>query len=152
MNKIVDKKIKKGLKLSKYNFNNKPLVVGGLAMEYYGLRKTGYDYDYVVSRKDWKELKKLYPNNINLFGGKNEKDVDATINLKDEHVDLISTLFQFNYKDLSKNSIDLPEYKIISLEKLLLLKSLGAVFNNHSKSKKDQKLIIKHIVKIQYSD
>ena len=54
---MIDSKIKKGLKLTNYKFEQKPLVVGGLAMEYYGLRKTVHDYDYVVSKKDWNKLK-----------------------------------------------------------------------------------------------
>ena len=147
---IIEKKILKGLELTNYNFKKPPLVVGGLAMEYYNIRKTGHDFDFVVSPIDWKELKKIYPNKINLFGGKNEKDIDATINLDDVHVDLISTLFQFNYNFLSKEAINYKDYKIISIYKLLMLKTLGAVYNEHSKSIKDQKKIVKHIVKANY--
>ena len=92
------KKILKGLKLVNYKFKKPPLVLGGLALEYYGIRKTKHDYDYMVSPTDWKILKKKYPDYLNLFGGKNEKDVDATLtNINNKHVDLISTLFQYNY-------------------------------------------------------
>ena len=147
---IIEKKIMKGLKLSKYKFKKPPLVVGGLAMEYYNIRKAGHDFDYVVSPADWKELKKLHPDKINLFGGKNEKDVDATINLYKVHVDLISTLFKFKYSYLSKGAINNKNYKIISIDKLLMLKTLGAVVNNHNKSIKDQKRIVDHIVKTNY--
>ena len=42
---IIDKKILKGINLTKYKFTHLPLVVGGLALEYYGIRKTGHDYD-----------------------------------------------------------------------------------------------------------
>ena len=55
---MAETKILKGLNLSKYKFKYKPLVIGGLALEYYGIRKTGHDYDYVVSPTDWKILKK----------------------------------------------------------------------------------------------
>ena len=147
---MIDKKIKKGLSLTKYKFEKKPLVVGGLAMEYYGIRKTGHDYDYMVSKKDWKQLKKIHPKKINLFGGKTEKEVDATINLKKEKVDLISTLYQHNYNDLAKGAINKDNYKIISLEKLLYIKTIDAVFKNTSKSKRDQKLIIEDIIKKKY--
>ena len=148
----MEKKILKGLKLTKYKFIKPPLVVGGLALEYYNVRKTGHDYDYVVSDADWKKLKKIYPAKINLFGGKDEKEIDATINLKDVHVDLIKTLFQYDYNYLSKDSINFKTYKIISLEKILFLKTLGAIFNKHCKSIKDQKLIVKKIVKNKYRD
>ena len=70
--------------------------------------------------------------------------------MNNSHVDLISTLFQFNYNYLKKGAIDEGKYLVISLDKLLMLKTLGAVFNNHTKSKNDQKKIVKHIVKTNY--
>lgn len=144
-------KILKGIALTDYKFKKKPLVLGGLALEYYKIRKTTHDYDYMVSPVDWKALKKLHPDKINLFGGKTETEVDATINLKINHIDLISTLFQYNYNFLVKNSIDFPTYKIISIENLLLTKTLASVCNIHSKSIKDQKRIVNYIVKQQYN-
>ena len=105
----------------------------------------------MVSPSDWLQLKKIHPDKINLFGGKNEKDVDATINLYNVHVDLISTLFQYNYNYLIENSIDFPDYKIISLENLLLTKTLGSICNNDPKSIKDQQLIVKKIVELKYN-
>jgi hypothetical protein len=100
---MAEKKILKGISLTKYKFKNKPLVLGGLALEYYGIRKTGHDYDYMVSPSDWKILKNKYPDQVNLFGGKDEKDIDATLtNLNNTHVDLISTLYQYNYNYLKK--------------------------------------------------
>lgn len=148
----IHKLIMKGINLSNYNFKQKPLVVGGLALEYYGIRQNGHDFDYIVSSEDWKILKEIYPENINLFGGETEKDVDATINLENmnEHIDLISTLYQFNYDYLSKFSIEFKSYKVISLPMLLLVKSLAAVYNNHEKSQRDQKLIVDFIVNKQY--
>lgn len=147
---MAEKKILKGLKLTNYKFKHKPLVVGGLAMEYYNIRKSGHDYDYIVSPSDWKILKKLHPTKINLFGGETETDVDSTINLKDANVDLISTLFQYKYNFLKKDAIHKDTYLIISLDKLLLTKTLGAVFNNHSKSIRDQKKIVQKIVELNY--
>ena len=148
---MAEKKILKGLSLTKYKFKNKPLVVGGLALEYYGIRKTGHDYDYMVSPSDWKILKKKYPDQVNLFGGKNEKDIDATLtNLNNTHVDLISTLYQYNYNFLKKGAIDEGKYLVISVENLLFLKTLSAVFQGLTKSKNDQKKIVKHIVKTNY--
>ena len=63
---MIDSKIKKGLKLTNYKFEKKPLVVGGLAMEYHGLRKTVHDYDYIVSKKDWNKFSSSF---INSFSG-----------------------------------------------------------------------------------
>ena len=141
---MIDSKIKKGLKLTNYKFEKKPLVVGGLAMEYYGLRKTVHDYDYVVSKKDWNKLKKIHPEKVLLLGGKKG---DEIIYMKDKKVDLISTLMLHNYNDLVKGAIDKDKYKIISLENLLFLKTIESVFSGAKKSKRDQKLIVEDIIK-----
>ena len=45
-------KILKGLAFIDYKFKKKPLVLGGLALEYYKIRKTNHDYDYIVSPVD----------------------------------------------------------------------------------------------------
>ena len=36
-----------------YNFKKKQLLVGGKAMEFYGLRKAGEDIDFIVSKEDY---------------------------------------------------------------------------------------------------
>ena len=36
----------------KYEFKDKPLLLGGGAMEYYNLRKTGKDLDIMISKRD----------------------------------------------------------------------------------------------------
>ena len=47
-----------------YKFIDKPVIVGGLAMEYYGLRKHGDDVDFIVTDRDYQRLKVQFPNNI----------------------------------------------------------------------------------------
>ena len=140
----IKKKILKGIELTQYEFKQPPLVVGGLAMEYYGLRKTTHDYDYMVSKSDFNKLKKIHPEKILLLGGKNG---DEIIYMKEKDVDLISTLMNHNYNDLSKGAINFKNFKIISLEKLLYIKTIEVVFNGSQKSKKDQKLIVNKIIK-----
>ena len=60
-----------------YQFQDKPILLGGGAMEYYDLRKTGHDLDIMISQRDKIEIQKL-GYKLNLFGGKTEKEVDAT--------------------------------------------------------------------------
>ena len=73
------KDINNYLKLLNYKFLDKPLIVGGYALQYYDIRKAGHDIDMMVSLRDWKKLIKLYPNNINHHGGN-----DSTINIRGE--------------------------------------------------------------------
>lgn len=49
------------LSVLKYSFTQKPLVVGGRAMEYYGLRKSGEDIDLIAPAVDVGNLIKQYP-------------------------------------------------------------------------------------------
>lgn len=139
-----------------FDFIDPPLILGGMALEYYGIRKCGYDFDCMVSPRDWIRLKEIYPNNINLFGGKTEQDVDATINVLDfdTQIDLISTLSLYNYDFLEQNSIDIhgqeKAFKIMSKENLYLVKSLGYLEDKDPKCEADTKLLVKYILKEQY--
>ncbi len=45
----------------KFKFSQKPLLIGGVAMEFYKLRKGGDDTDFVISRKDYRKLALKYP-------------------------------------------------------------------------------------------
>ena len=50
-----------------YKFLHKPLLIGGKAMEYYGLRKSGQDIDFVYIRRGPFETSSKYPNNIKTY-------------------------------------------------------------------------------------
>ncbi len=47
-----------------FEFSDKPLLIGGKAMEYYGIRKAGADIDFVISERDHERLKKEYPDHV----------------------------------------------------------------------------------------
>jgi hypothetical protein len=47
-----------------FTFSKKPLLVGGKAMEYYGLRKAGVDIDIIITKEDFARLIKLYPTSL----------------------------------------------------------------------------------------
>lgn len=52
-----------------YAFQAKPLLVGGKAMAFYGLRKAGADIDFVISTLDYERLALQYPDHTkDLFG------------------------------------------------------------------------------------
>ena len=59
--KTIEKKMHESLEKLNFNFSKKPLLVGGMAMEFYGLRKSGRDIDLVVAEEDVISLIKLYP-------------------------------------------------------------------------------------------
>jgi len=147
--KSIIKKVLNLLKKFNYKFLKPPILTGGGAMEYYDLRKIGHDYDIIISKKDKSNLLKL-GYDLNLFGGKTEKDVDSTFNIKKLKLDLIVTLYQYDYKFFKKESVKLGKINVISLEKLLFTKIL-AVRTGEKKHERDVKKIINGIIKQQYN-
>jgi len=130
---------------------DKPILIGGGAMEYYGLRKSGHDLDVIISKRDKVRLvKEGYK--LNLFGGKTEKDIDATINFKKgkDSIDLVITLDQKGYSYFKKQSVVIkshPSLLIISLKQLLFTKKLAVKYSNQTKHSKDVKLILNKLSK-----
>ncbi len=149
-----------------YEFIKPPILIGGGAMEYYGMRKTGHDYDFMISIEDFQILKNM-GKQLNTFGGKEidedglSTDGDNTFSSVDGlEIDLAVTMFQFKYDFFDHNTEPLGPYKVVSRENLLLMKSLAAS-NNYGwdaefkqymieKQRRDVDLILKSIVEHQY--
>jgi len=127
------------LNILNYNFVNKPLLIGGKAMEYYGLRKAGLDIDLVIHNDDHKILKEIYPNNI--------KDLYGDIGICEFGFEIWNQICTFDYNYLKENAIEENDYKIISLEKLLFLKALAMEIPKYYK---DLELIVKLVLDKAY--
>ncbi|MEK7168536.1 MAG: hypothetical protein AAB532_02280 [Patescibacteria group bacterium] len=121
-----------------YTFINKPLLIGGRAMEFYGLRKTGNDIDFVVIEEDLANLIKLYPDKI--------KDLSGDLGVCPFEFEIWKSISYFTYDELRRNSIEQENYLVISLEKLLFLKSLTL---NLEKGLEDAVLIANKIIEEQ---
>lgn len=132
--------MKKTIDLSKlkYAFKVKPLLVGGRAKEYYGIRQSGPDIDLVIAGEDYIGLSKQYPNN--------KKDLSGDLGVLVEEFEIWKTICWYDYNFLAEGALDMGEYKIISLEKLLFMTAL--VINNF-KYENDLKLIVKKIFELK---
>ena len=115
-----------------YKFKDKPIIVGGGDREYYGLRKKGHDLEMIISKRDKDAILKLKKYPLNLFGGKTEKDIDATFtNFAKTGVDLIISLDQIKYDYWKKQAKPFKGQKdllIISLKDLLKSKKLAVKY------------------------
>ena len=142
-----------------FKFKKNPLLVGGLAMEYYGLRKSGKDIDFIIDKSDHKRLKNHFEKQGLKIRKKNHKQSYKTT---PEFVDLFGDqgllIFEFeiwnqivkcDYTFLSEGSIEKANCRVISLEKLLFLKALAI---NKQKYLKDVKLIVKKILDLKYKN
>jgi hypothetical protein len=105
------------LEILEHRFIHKPLLIGGMAMEYYNLRKAGADIDLVVHNDDHKLLLSKYPSNV--------KDLYGDIGICEFKYEIWNQICTFNYDHLKMNAIEESDFLVISLEKLLFLKALA---------------------------
>lgn len=126
-----------------YTFHHKPLLIGGKAMEYYGLRKAGDDIDFVMMLEDYEGLKEMYPE------PEYQRDIFGDIGVTVGTIECWICICQYDYEFLAEKAIEKEDYLIISLEKLLFLKVLAM---NKRKYRKDVKLIRQKFLDDQYEN
>lgn len=80
-----------------YDFSQKPLLIGGKAMEYYGIRESGNDIDLVISRDDHARLVQKYPDNL--------KDLFGDIGVIEFEFEIWNTICTFDYEYLKEHAI-----------------------------------------------
>lgn len=131
-----------GIDLSKigYAFRTKPLLIGGKAMEHYGLRKAGADIDFVVTPEDYACLAQMYPGRL--------KDLWGDLGVCPAEFEIWQSICLFDYAYLSAGALEAGEFLIIALDKLLFLKALGM---KEEKYHKDLEMIVKKILDDKYS-
>ena len=113
------------------SFFDKPIIVGGMAMEYYGMRKHGEDIDFIVSNRDYLQLETKYRN----F----RKDMWGDFGIKVNEYELFRSMWKFDYKYFNNGVIEFDEYKIISIDMLFRMKVFA--IDSEEKHKKDVELI-----------
>ncbi len=123
-----------------YQFHDKPLLIGGKAMEYYGLRKAGADIDLVISSRDHSNLKQQYPHHI--------KDLYGDIGICEFGFEIWNQICRYNYEELKVGAIEEPSIFVVSLERLLFLKTLAI---KEEKYYRDVLLLVDEILKRKYS-
>jgi hypothetical protein len=124
-----------------FEFTSKPLLIGGKAMEYYGLRKAGADIDFVITAEDYERLACKYPDDLREIGG----DLGVCV----FEFEIWKSICLFGYQFLSVGAIAKEEYLVISLDRLLFLKALGM---KEEKYHKDLELIVDKVLQVQYED
>ena len=128
-----------GLSKLDHTFQNKPLLVGGMAMEYYGLRKAGADVDLVIHPDDHAALMKKYPDHI--------RDLYGDIGICEFGFEIWNQICTFDYQYLKEGAQEEDDHLVISLEKLLFMKALAMEIPKYHK---DLELIVKRILDRAY--
>ena len=124
-----------------YKFKSKPVLVGGKAKEYYGVRKSGKDTDLIVTEEDYLNLSRKYL--------EFKKDLWGDLGVKVKGFEIWRTILLFDYSFYSKDSLEKNEYRIVSLEKLLFMTALAM---KKPKYKRDLELIVDKVIQLQYKD
>lgn len=62
MNRVI-KEVYEKLNNIPLSFLKKPIIIGGVAMGYYGMRMAGADVDLIISDEDYHVLSEKYPDN-----------------------------------------------------------------------------------------
>jgi hypothetical protein len=97
-----------------YEFLDKPVIVGGLAMEYYGLRRHGDDIDFIVTDRDYQRLKVKFPDH--------RKDVWGDFGLLVNGFEMFRSIFKFDHAHYSLGAIELTNYRIVDINMLFRMK------------------------------
>lgn len=124
-------------------FARKPLLIGGMAMEYYGLRPAGDDIDFVVTRHDYAALAARHPDHL--------KDLAGDLGITIGPFELWTSIRLFDYDALAVGAEETATYLAIPLERLLLIKALAMDELPHAaKNERDVRLIARRINDRQY--
>jgi len=127
------------LKKLNFTFTTPPLLIGGKAMEYYGIRPAGADIDFVVTRPDYERLAAQYPGNL--------KDLWGDLGVCPFEFEIWTSICLFDYNDLAPEAIEEREYRVISLKNLLFLKTLAYKVEKYHH---DMELLVEHILHERY--
>lgn len=114
-----------------FAFTSKPLLIGGKAMEYYGLRKAGLDVDLVVSRADHRRLVTRYPGHV--------KDLWGDLGVCVFGFEIWNQIATYGYDELRVEASEEERYLVVSPDRLLFLKALAIKV---PKSRADLELIV----------
>jgi hypothetical protein len=100
-----------------FEFTSKPLLIGGLAMEFYGLRKAGADIDFVITNKDYQRLAQKYPGY--------KRDLWGDLGVCIHGFEIWRSINWFDYDFLSDGAIETDNYLVVSFEKLFFMRVLA---------------------------
>jgi hypothetical protein len=119
-------------------FDDKPIIVGGMAMEYYGIRKHGDDIDFIVSNRDYLKLETRYRNC--------RKDMWGDFGIRVNEYEMFRSMWKFDYNFFNDGSTEFDQYKIVSIDMLFRMKVFADAEDKH---KKDVELLKEYFMKFQ---
>jgi hypothetical protein len=120
-------------------FEDKPIVIGGMAMEYYGIRKHGDDVDFIVSNRDYKKLESRYRNY--------RKDRWGDLGVRVNEFEMFRSIWKLDYSYYNVGAIEFDNLKVVSIDMLLRMQVFA--MDSEEKNKNDVELIKKYFLQYQ---
>lgn len=99
------------------HFTKKPILIGGMAMEYYGMRKSGADIDLVICDKDYQYLSNKHPDKRKDIWG----DLGVVIGSFEIWRSIALLDYDFYLKDANEEELAF----VVSLDKLLFMRVIA---------------------------
>ncbi|OOM80733.1 hypothetical protein [Clostridium sp. BL-8] len=99
------------LKSSNLSFIEKPILIGGMAMEYYDMRKAGADIDLIITDEDYQALAQKYPNE--------RKDLYGDLGMVIGKFEIWRSIAHLDYNFFKKDAIEEENILIVSIDRLL---------------------------------
>lgn len=131
-NSVIESKIP--FHLLDFEFTSKPLLIGGLAMEFYGLRKAGADIDFVITNTDYQRLAQKYPDN--------KRDLWGDLGVCIHGFEIWRSINWFDYDFLSDGAKEMGKYLVVSFEKLFFMRVLAMEVEKY---RNDLKLMVNKV-------
>jgi len=118
------------LNVLNYEFESKPILIGGKALEYYGVRDSDNDFDFVISEDDYDKLSYKYPDNI--------KDLSGDLGICVRNFELWRSICLLDYEFFLEGAIEEDDFYVVSFDRLMFMKVLSI---SSDKSKRDLELM-----------
>jgi len=113
MSKIINR-VEKLFEEKNLHFSKKPILIGGMAMEYYGMRKAGADIDLIICDEDYQSLAREYPDN--------RKDIWGDLGVVIDPFEIWRSIRLIDYDFYKKDAIDEGSVFVVSLDRLLAMR------------------------------
>ncbi|MGC6174631.1 hypothetical protein [Lacrimispora sp. 38-1] len=113
MNQVIIE-VNKKLNEIPLSFLKKPIIIGGMAMEYYGIRKAGKDIDLIISEEDYHVFSEKYPDN--------KKDLYGDLGFIINTFEIWRSIALIDYNFFLKDAVDEGNVLVVSIDRLLWMR------------------------------
>jgi len=106
--------LNKQLQLYNLRFSKKPILIGGMAMQYYGMRKSGADIDLIICNKDYLELAREYPDK--------RKDIFGDLGVVIWPFEIWRSIAHLDYDFYKADAVEHDFISVVPIDRLLFMR------------------------------